>query len=167
MTLTQIKLSPPFFLNNSKYNGKQICINIIKCYWHQKVSQRGNLGWKHTRGGKDEPWERKRMNEMKDGRGWKLLIRWPGRHAWKKGFGLSCGPDPCLLDWHSNNPAIGVILQITPPTRERRQARIGENQTDERKRQGEEEGGIEQADNGEQKEVRERWRMSRIRWTED
>lgn len=74
---------------------------------------------------------------MKDGRGWKPLIRWPGRQAWKKGFGLSCGPDPCLLDWHSNNPATGLILQITPPTRERRQARIGGNQTDERKRQGE------------------------------
>lgn len=67
----------------------------------------------------------KRMSELKDGREGKLLIQWPGRQAWRKGFGLSSGPDPCLLDWHSNNPATGLILQITPPPREQRQARIG------------------------------------------
>lgn len=43
-------------------------------------------------------WKEKRMSEMKDGREGKLLIRWPGRQAWKKGFELSSGPEPCLLD---------------------------------------------------------------------
>ncbi len=40
--------------------------------------------------------EREKDEQMKDGREGKLLIRWPGRQAWRKGFGLSSGPDPCL-----------------------------------------------------------------------
>lgn len=52
----------------------------------------------HTRGEDDRHRKEKRMSKMKDGREGKLLILWPGRQAWRKGFGLSSGPDPCLLD---------------------------------------------------------------------
>lgn len=116
----------------SKYAGQKRDINNEKrihksgiFQGHQKVPEWEPCRQRTYRRRERQASKEKRMSEMKDGSEGKLLIRWPGRQAWRKGFGLSSGPDPCLLDWHSNNPATGLILQITPPPREQRQARIG------------------------------------------
>lgn len=42
-----------------------------------------------------QAWKR---NKMKDEKQRMPLIRRPCRQAWKKGFSLSSGPDPCVLD---------------------------------------------------------------------
>lgn len=38
------------------------------------------------------------MEKEKDEKRKKALIQRPRRQAWKKGFSLSSGPDPCVLD---------------------------------------------------------------------
>lgn len=63
---------------------------------HQKVPHSHTCRQKTYRRSERQALKKKRMREMKDGREEKLLIRWPGRQAWRKGFGLSSGPDPCL-----------------------------------------------------------------------
>lgn len=53
----------------------------------------------HRRGGKGRHGKRKERRKREErARETKPLIQWPGMQAWRKGFGLCSGPDPCLLD---------------------------------------------------------------------